>query len=255
MLARPQAQFSERRCCINCGSEHLVELSRGRFTDQPLLGFIEGDPWGENPMPYLQDAEWILAQCSDCDQVFHKRILTDEWNKKRFTTWMSAEAIREFEARAATSPSAVQNFERACKHVVHILRIEKLTRSVRTCGEPVRLLDFGCGWGEFLSACKHFGFDACGVDRATPRIEGSAVPVFASLDNLVDRPEFHTVTLFEVLEHLDDPGSILKQLSKILTSRGLLVLETPDCAGVTSIRDRQDYLKIHPLEHINAFTH
>jgi 2-polyprenyl-3-methyl-5-hydroxy-6-metoxy-1,4-benzoquinol methylase len=256
MLKYPQAQFSERRRCINCGSAHLIELSRGKFTDQPLIGFIEADPWGESPIPYLQNAEWILNQCSGCEQVFHKRILTDEWNEKRFSTWMSAEAIHEFEVRASVTLSfAARKFESARQHVAHILRIEKLTRSIRKSDDPVRLLDFGCGWGEFLIACKLFGFEACGVDRATPRIDGAIAPIFTSLDDLRNRPVFHTITLFEVLEHLDDPASILKQLSRILARGGLLVLETPDCANVTDIRSRQDYLKVHPLDHINAFTH
>lgn len=101
----PSAEFSERTHCINCASANLTELSRGRFTDQPLFGFIEADPWGESPVPYLKNAEWILVQCFSCGQVFHKRVLTDAWNEKRFSTWMSAEAIREYEARVArTSP-------------------------------------------------------------------------------------------------------------------------------------------------------
>jgi hypothetical protein len=34
-----------------------------------------------------------------------------------------------------------------------------------------------------------------------------------------------------------------------------LILETPDCQSVTDIKTRADYDKVHPLEHINAFTH
>jgi 2-polyprenyl-3-methyl-5-hydroxy-6-metoxy-1,4-benzoquinol methylase len=63
------------------------------------------------------------------------------------------------------------------------------------------------------------------------------------------------VTLFEGLEHLDEPAQVLEQLAALLVRGGILVLETPDCRGVTAIRTRRDYLKVHPLEHINAFTH
>ena len=58
-----------------------------------------------------------------------------------------------------------------------------------------------------------------------------------------------------MLEHLDDPAAILRRLATLMYQGGLLVLETPDCTGVSDIRSQQDYLKIHPLEHINAFTH
>lgn len=249
------AEFSDRAFCINCGSPQLKELSRGRFSEQPLLGFIQADPWGESPIPYLQNAEWILVECTACQQVFHKRILTDEWNERRFSTWMSATAMREFESRlAGESPLPPRRFKQACEHIEHIVRIQKLTNSLHLPSEPLRLLDFGCGWGDFLVACRHFGWEAIGVDRSTARMEGAAIQILPSLDDLEREPPFHVVTLFEVLEHLDEPARILGQLSRYIVQGGILVLETPDCQGVTGIQSHRDYRKVHPLEHINAFT-
>jgi hypothetical protein len=147
-------------------------------------------------LPHLQEAEWVLTRCLSCQQVFHKRILNAEWNERRFTSWMSAEALEEFlNQRGLRSPSV--KFDQARAHVEHILRIEKLTRAIR--GEhPIRLLDFGCGFGDFVSMCERFGMHAVGVDRATPRIEGSDVKVHSSLDKLGTTEPFHAITLFEV---------------------------------------------------------
>jgi len=253
MLSQSQAEFTERNHCINCNSTRLSEISHGRFMDPPLRDFLEADPWGESPVPYLQDAEWVLVRCSECQQLFHKRILNAAWNEQRFTTWMSADAIAKFEdERGWTSFSS--KFDRARRHVEHVLRIEKFTRLIRG-DRPVRLLDFGCGFGDFVCACERFGFDAVGVDRAKPRIASAVVRIYSSLDDLDETEPFHVVTLFEVLEHLDEPASVLKQLSGRSVSGGLLILETPDCKGVTDLKSRTDYDLIHPLEHINAFTH
>jgi 2-polyprenyl-3-methyl-5-hydroxy-6-metoxy-1,4-benzoquinol methylase len=253
MLTHRQAEFIERTHCINCNSTRLSEISRGRFMERPLVDFMEADPWGESPLPHLQKADWVLTRCLGCQQVFHKRILNAEWNERRFTNWMSAEALEEFlNQRGLTSPS--RKFDQARAHVEHILRIEMLTRSIR--GEyPIRLLDFGCGFGDFVSMCERFGLQAVGVDRATPRIEGSDVKVYSSLDEFGTTELFHAITLFEVLEHLDEPAAILAQLAKRLMVGGLLILETPDCKRVTSIKTHTDYDLVHPLEHINAFTH
>jgi 2-polyprenyl-3-methyl-5-hydroxy-6-metoxy-1,4-benzoquinol methylase len=246
-----QAQFIERPSCINCGSGNLGELSRGNYNAEPLSKFLAADPWGEDPAPSLQTAIWILSKCNSCAQVFHRRILNQEWNERRFSQWMSADAIKEFEVRL--DPAFKRTFGAATHQVEHILRIEKLTRSLRS-DDPVRLLDFGCGFGHFVEACKHFGFDACGVDRSTARRSEAAIEIHASLGDLSGQ-QFHAITLFEVLEHLDEPAKMLVQLSAHLVAGGILVLETPDCSGVTDIRSRADYLAIHPLEHINAFTH
>lgn len=246
-----QAEFIERTRCINCESEHIVVLSRGKYTDPTLLEFINADPWGTNPIPYLKDAEWVFAQCLDCHQNFHKRILNQNWNERRFLEWMSADAILEFEKRLRNS--ATRNFENGRELVAHALRIEKITRTIRQGNEPVRVLDFGCGWGKFLAVCQQFGFEAVGVDRSEARRCLSSVPIYADLSDVTG--QFHAITLLEVLEHLDNPAAMLRELSRFLVIGGVLILETPDCSGVSGIHSLSDYRKIHPLEHINAFTH
>lgn len=247
-----QATFVERSRCINCGSTAYHLVSSGKYTDEPLHGFITSDPWGENPLPSLQRAAWYLVRCVDCDQLYHRFTLDAEWQERKFSTWMNGDALREFSARLG--PRFPRDFSSAIDHVKHVLRLEKLTRDIRTADEPVRLLDFGCGFGSFVECCLHFGFDAIGVDRAKPRQQDGKITVYPSLDAVGDRT-FHVITLFEVLEHLDAPADILKVLKTRLAPGGILLLETPDCAGVHGIRTRHDYAAIHPLEHINAFTH
>jgi 2-polyprenyl-3-methyl-5-hydroxy-6-metoxy-1,4-benzoquinol methylase len=248
---KQQCVFVERRNCISCQSAKLTELSQGRYLDDPLRGFLAGDPWGVDPLQFLQTAQWSLTKCADCSQVFHRFILNAEWNERRFSEWMNSEAIQEFEARLhAKNP--MWRFEKEVQHISHILRIEKLTRKLRG-NRPVKLLDFGCGWGDFLNSCQRFGFDVLGVDRSTARRQGATVKIEPSLSNVIG--PFHAIVLFETLEHLDNPLEILAALNPLLTPGGILVLETPDCSGVTDIRTNRDYLLVHPLEHINAFTH
>ena len=145
-------------------------------------------------------------------------------------------------------------FRKAAGYTAHVLNIEQLTRAQRGSEAP-RVLDFGCGYGEFLSMCTMYGFDAVGVDRSSAkRDNGSFARVFPEIEDVAEMAPFHALTLFEVLEHLDDPYNVMLRLRDLLTSGGVLVLETPDCSGVNNIETRYDYSKIHPLDHINAFT-
>lgn len=244
-----QAVFVERTHCINCSSAHLTELSHGSYTEQPLLGFLTADPTGEDPMPFLQRAMWSLVRCDDCQQVFHRHILNEEWNERRFTEWMSADAIKKFED--SLGPKSQRQFQTAISHVEHILRLDRLTHDLRS-GAALRLLDFGCGFGSFLETSIRFGFDAVGVDRSIGRRKEATILILPSLDG-VDG-QFHAITMFEVLEHLDDPLSVLKSLLPKLLPGGVLIIETPDCTGVTDIKSHDDYRAAHPLEHINCFT-
>lgn len=235
-----QAQFVSRSTCINCGSSNLVTLSEGFFDQGALRGFLSADPWGENPAPYLAGQRWSYIKCGACAQSFHARILSPEWSEIKWSRWMSAEAIAEFE-RLHPTPK----FDKAISSTKHVLQLASLL------GPKPRVVDFGCGNGEFLKMCLEYGFDAYGVDRSRARRD-KAGEVVASIEEIDG--QFDAVTLFEVLEHVDDPRGILVMLKERMKPGSILVLETPDCSGVTGIQSQHDYNCIHPLDHINGFT-
>jgi 2-polyprenyl-3-methyl-5-hydroxy-6-metoxy-1,4-benzoquinol methylase len=252
-----RAAFTARECCIACRSKDLEVIDSGKFSEDPLRTFIEEDPWGESPLPYLGDHAWEYVGCVRCGQRFHKSLLTPEWQEVRFSRWMSEEAIHEFERRAGTN-SPRSKLEKGIALVRHALRLEKMTRPIR--GEDaVRLLDFGCGWGEFPALANLLGFEAYGVDRSPARQEtsrGRGAVVFPDLDAVAEAvgQGFHAITLFQVLEHVEEPLELLVALHERMVPGAVLVLEVPDCQGVEGLKSRSDYFKIHPLEHINCFT-
>ena len=239
------AQFITRNTCINCSSRDLQEIGGGFFEEEPLHGFLSNDPWGESPVPYLTGQRWSYVKCAACDQSFHAKILSPEWNEINFSRWMTAEAIAEFER---THCNVNQSFEKAVQLTKHVLQLASLIKA-----RPLRVLDFGCGNGQFLAMCHQYGFEAFGVDRSEARRDKAGVHVVSSVDKLDGGP-FHAITLFQVLEHVDDPRGVLQMLRTHLIPGGILVLETPDCSGVHSLQSIHDYECIHPLQHINGFT-
>lgn len=251
MQQEERAKFIDRGQCVACGSSRLEELVSRPFDGDLTGDFIAGDPWGENPAPFLQGASWSLAKCTDCGMVFHRRVLDDEWNERRFSRWMTEEAIRSFESRFTTS---MTRYWEATRNVTHALGLELLTRPLR--GEQrLKVLDFGCGYGGFVAMCNLFGFDACGVDRsAAKRDNNHSNAIHAEIDDIAHLAPFHALTLFQVLEHLNQPRELMQVLSGLLAQGGILILETPDCTGVEDIQSRTDFDKIHPLDHLNAFT-
>lgn len=97
-----------------------------------------------------------------------------------------------------------------------------------------RLLDVGCGAGYFLDAARLAGWQVAGVELSPPAAEtartGLGLDVFTGSLHQAAFPAsaFDLVTMFEVLEHMRDPGAALAEANRVLCRDGLLVIEVPN---------------------------
>ncbi|MFM6932101.1 MAG: class I SAM-dependent methyltransferase [Novosphingobium sp.] len=98
---------------------------------------------------------------------------------------------------------------------------------------PARILDFGCGGGEYLLRMRRLGnavvgvdFDPASLDLA--RKSGLEVMFPGELDSPEFDGSFDLVTLAHVIEHVQDPVALLRRLRTCLRPGGQLYLETPN---------------------------
>lgn len=97
---------------------------------------------------------------------------------------------------------------------------------------PGRLLDFGCGRGEFVAAFADLGFDSAGVDisPAAPEFAPGHDVRVADLekDPLPFPPaSFDFVFSKSVIEHVREPVALLEKLRGALKPGGIAVIMTP----------------------------
>lgn len=95
-----------------------------------------------------------------------------------------------------------------------------------------RLLDVGCGTGEFLAHARDVGWDVLGVEpsaRAADQAEQLGIPVRRTddLTTVTDGP-FDAITMWHVLEHLHDPGATLDAARRLLAPGGRLLVGVPN---------------------------
>ncbi len=95
------------------------------------------------------------------------------------------------------------------------------------------VLDFGCADGVFLEFCKTYfapktelwGTDISESLLDEARQKGWQVVPLTALSKL--EKKFDLITLWDVIEHIPDPERVLRELKKLLTPKGLLVIQTP----------------------------
>ena len=112
-----------------------------------------------------------------------------------------------------------------------------------------KLLDFGCGDGGFLKVCKSYGMkNLSGIDiKYSSKEKFNNMSFFHSLNDLNKSHKFDCITLWGVLEHLNEPIKFLKLVSTFLKRGGHIILEVPNSDSFL-----MNYVAIHQKK-LNRF--
>ena len=122
-----------------------------------------------------------------------------------------------------------------------------------------RLLDIGCGVGDFLLQVKKLGWEVMGVEPSeqAANIAQSRLG-FTPLkpidyEKLPDQ-SFDVITMWHVLEHVDDLKSQTKELKRLLRPGGRLVIALPNYQSFDCQYYNDKWAAWDVPRHLNHFT-
>jgi len=235
----------EYRNCPNCGQNDFEVLFESNMkTDDFNVLFdyrMEGHDSQEGVEGYLVPGkEWGRhVKCKNCHLIYmnpmEKVSQTNEYYFKAKNT--HAPTIRESYLKTA----------------------ESQVRLIQKYAIGPNLLDIGCAQGFFLYNASKAGYTTKGIeisqDAAEYAIMEFGLDIEAKPFEELRFPENHfdVVTLWQVLEHVPYPLTVLKEVHRILKPGGLLVASTPDIGGIPAKILRKRWWDIKRL-HINQFS-
>lgn len=198
------------RCNINCSAELAdtdIELSEGRLKRCTACG-------------------QLLSQCSRQDY---------------------SETMEEFNHASGTwpPPENLKSLERSTQKTVK--NIVRLSGRKRT---ELKLLDVGCSNGAFIHVAGQMGVNCHGVEpaeNAAAAAQKIGLKVHNGyLEDLDPGKKYDVITMFEVIEHVEQPVDLLIECRKRLNKNGLLVIRTANTNSwtVTCLKGHWHYFSI-----------
>ncbi|MFQ5506180.1 MAG: FAD-dependent oxidoreductase [Planctomycetota bacterium] len=197
VLARPES-FVEVETCTLCGSRQRSE----RFREEPFR----------------------VVSCSSCGLVYvtprlKPELLSEVYNQDYWQSHSPKE--RGYADYRKEAPLYIKTFEK------------RLGLIDRYAPEPGRALDVGCAAGYFLEVLRRRGWDVSGVELS-PEIARHArqelgiedIYVGDLRDSEHGEKSFDLITMWDLVEHVPEPLSLLRKAASLLADDGHLVIET-----------------------------
>ena len=198
----------------------------------------------------LEKDHMRIVRCKQCDLVF----VNPTFDEAHYTKVYASQAY--------------QDIVRDLGITSHDYRVSRFgTERVRMMGEYLRAsngrqprhLDVGCSTGFVVEAARDAGWEAIGIDLNPSAIEfgrsrGLDLRTVALEDAGFVRGSFDCVSLFDVLEHLLDPGRTLRACVDLLAPGGIVFLYVPNFDSASRLLMGAHAHFIWPTHHLNYYT-
>ncbi len=172
--------------------------------------------------------QFDLLQCHSCRIVF-----LFPFPSEALLTAMYAHG---YHSHANTSPTSNRLFK-AIRYgclLPYRLRYGSETGAFKPFAQG-RLLDVGCGAGDYLAAMASLGWECSGIDLsetalslAHGKVPGARLHRGTVENAPFPRQAFEVVTLWHTLEHLPDPLKALDRIHDLLAPEGRLLVAVPN---------------------------
>jgi len=164
---------------------------------------------------------FVVVSCDTCDFHFTNPRPSDE-NLGKY--YISDHYISHNNTRRTLFEKIYQ--------LVRRIAINGKFRLISTFFRSGRILDVGCGTGDFLNKCKSKNWETKGVEPSeiarNQAINNHKLDVEESTDLSKLEGEFDIITMWHVLEHVPILNETLVQFNQLLSKKGKIIIAVPN---------------------------
>ena len=191
-----------------------------------------------------------ICKCEDCSFVFTQNV-PDE-----------SEIGRYYESPTYISHSDTnKGFVNRCYHLVREIMLRRKASLVDSLvdGSKTSLLDYGAGTGYFARAMQRLDWDVTAIEKSEQARQYSKEQFgfeMQSVDALKDCEDgcFDVVTMWHVMEHIQNINEFWDELYRILDDNGIAVIALPNSASYDAQAYREHWAAYDVPRHLWHFT-
>lgn len=191
----------------------------------------------------ISEEKFVILKCTKCGVVFPRLTIDDRFFKKYYPQnyYHSSNFSQNF---------ILRKYELLCLYQVKFLINHFIKKG--------NVLDFGCGLGQFLTFLPN-AFEKYGIEintRAVRFIEKNIpqIKIFNDLSSLKPKSlKFNLITLWHVLEHLENPKKTLRQLISLMEKDAVLFISTPNSQSLGFMIGQANWFHLDAPRHLAIF--
>lgn len=195
----------------------------------------------------VSQEEFKISECSNCGFWFTNPIPDEEIIGDYYQS-------EDYISHSNTSKDLISKVYKAVRGYT----IQKKLKLVKSYTESGKLLDIGCGTGEFLSACKEGGFDCLGIEpdngarSMAIKNHGLEVKEEKALSKIKE-DSIDVVTMWHVLEHVYHLQERISTIKNILSSNGTVIIAVPNRASFDAKYYKENWAAYDLPRHLYHF--
>lgn len=164
---------------------------------------------------------FAITQCTQCSFLFtNPRPTTKDLGKY----YQSDEYISH--SNKSTNP--INWIYKIARHFT----LAKKVKLINKISTKKTILDYGCGTGDFLVACKKSGWNINGLEpdtnARTNASEKTKIKILSQLTEITNTDKVDVITMWHVLEHIPELNHTLELVKQQLTKKGKLLIAVPN---------------------------
>jgi CMP-N,N'-diacetyllegionaminic acid synthase len=222
----------------------------GRIPDELLTARPCPTCGATNSRLELDKDHMRIVRCAACDLVYVNPTFDETHYKSVYASQAYQDIVRDLGINS--HEYRVSRFGTE--------RVGMMSQFLRVpAGRAPRFLDVGCSTGFVVEAAKTAGWEAIGIDLNPSAIEygqsrGLDLRTVALEAGGFAPGSFDAVGLFDVVEHLLDPGRTVRAAVDLLAPDGILFLYVPNYDSASRLLMGANAHFIWPTHHLNYYT-